>query len=130
MTHVVDTKVIQSLGDLNLLLGVKEGVGELFTFTKGTLNDLETRDIAQEVGHADVVAVRVAGHGRVGVLTGLDGSEAGVSIWREGDQSRIRYDISASRWKYQCHWLGRWRRWCAHWAHCLHRGTFCKLIAG
>ena len=41
MTHVVNTKIIQSLGDLNLLLGVKEGIGELFTFSQRTLNDLE-----------------------------------------------------------------------------------------
>jgi hypothetical protein len=90
MTHVVNTKVIQSLGYLDLLLGVEEGVGELFTFTKGTLNDLETRDIAQEVGHADVVAVRVARSRRVRVLTCLDGSEAGVSIWGEGRLVRIQ----------------------------------------
>lgn len=78
MTHVVDTKVIQSFGNLNLLLRIEEGVGKLFTFTKGTLNDLKTRDIAQEVGHTDVVAVRVTRSRRVRVLTGLDGSEPGV----------------------------------------------------
>jgi hypothetical protein len=97
MTHVVDTKVIQGLGNLNLLLGVEEGVGELFTFTKGTLNDLETRDIAQKVGHTDVVAVRVTRSRRVRVLTGLDGSEAGVRNWEEGRLVWIRYVISVSR---------------------------------
>jgi hypothetical protein len=97
MTHVVDTKVIQGLGNLNLLLGVEEGVGELFTFTKGTLNDLETRDIAQKVGHTDVVAVRVTRSRRVRVLTGFDGSEAGVSNWEEGRLVWIRYVISVSR---------------------------------
>ena len=41
MTHVVNTKIIQSLSDLNLLLGVEEGIGELFTLSQCTLNDLE-----------------------------------------------------------------------------------------
>lgn len=77
MTHVVNTKLIESLGNLDLLLGVKESIGELLTLTKGTLNDLETGNIAQEVGHANIVAVRVAG-GRVGVLASLNAGEAGV----------------------------------------------------
>ena len=77
-THVVNTKVIESLGDLNLLLGVKEGVGELLTLTEGTLDDLEPRDIAQEVGNSSIVAVRVTSAGGVRVLTSLDAGEAGV----------------------------------------------------
>jgi hypothetical protein len=72
------------------------------------------------------VAVRVTRSRRVRVLTGLDGSEAGVSNWEEGRLVWIRYVISCLQVKYRCHW----RRWCAHWAHCLHRGTFCQLIAG
>lgn len=75
MTHVVHTEVIQSLGDFNLLLGIKEGIGELLTLTQGRLNDLETRDIAQEIGDAHVVAIRVAGGGGVGVLAGFNASE-------------------------------------------------------
>lgn len=62
VTHVVNTKVIEGLGNLDLLLGVKEGVGELLTLTEGTLNDLETGDVAQEVGNTGVVAIRVAGN--------------------------------------------------------------------
>lgn len=78
MTHVVDTKVIEGLGDLDLLLGIKKGIGELLALTQGTLDDLEAGDIAQEVGDADVVAVGVARGGGVRVLAGLDGREAGM----------------------------------------------------
>lgn len=49
MTHIVNSKFVQSLGDLNLLSGIEEGVGELFTLSQRTLDDLEIRDIAQEV---------------------------------------------------------------------------------
>lgn len=83
MTHVVDTKVIQSLGDLNLLLGIKKGVGELLALTQGALNNLEARHIAQEVGDADIMAVRVAGSGRVRVLAGLNAGEAGVFTFEQ-----------------------------------------------
>ena len=82
VTHVVNTKVIQGLGDFDLLFGIKESIGELFTLTKGTLNDLKPGDIAQEVGYANVVAVGVPGGGGVGVLASLDASEAGVFAFR------------------------------------------------
>jgi hypothetical protein len=82
VTHVVDAELIQSLGDLDLLLGIKESVGELLTFTEGTLNDLEAGDIAEEVGHTDVVAVGIPGYGGVRVLAGRDSSEAGVVTFR------------------------------------------------
>ena len=72
MTHVVNTELIQGLGDLNLLLGVKKGIGELLTLTQGTLDDLEPRDIAQEVGDSSIVAVGVACGGRMRVLASLD----------------------------------------------------------
>lgn len=78
MTHVVNTEIIESPGNLDLLLGVKEGVGELLTLTQSALDDLEAGDIAQEVGNTDVVAIRVAGGGGVRVLAGFDASEAGV----------------------------------------------------
>lgn len=78
MTHVVNTELIEGLGDFNLLLGVEESVGELLTLTQGTLDDLEARDVAQEVGDTDVVAIGVPRDGGVGVLASLDGSEAGV----------------------------------------------------
>lgn len=83
ITHVVGTKVIQSLGDLNLLLGIKKGVGELLALTQGALNNLEARDIAEEVGDADVVAVGVAGCW-VGVLASLNANETGVIAWIGG----------------------------------------------
>jgi len=82
MTHVVHTELIESLGDLDLLLGIEESVGELLTLTQSRLNDLEAGDIAQEIGDADIVAVRVAGGGRVGVLASLNASESFVA-WRE-----------------------------------------------
>ena len=72
MTHVVNTKLIESLGDLDLLLGVKKGIGELLTLTQGTLDDLEPRDIAQEVGDSSIVAVGVACGGGMRVLASLD----------------------------------------------------------
>lgn len=76
MTHVVHTELVQSLGDLNLLLGVEESVGELLTLTESGLNDLESRDVAQEVGDTDAVTVGVTSGVRV--VASLDSSEAGV----------------------------------------------------
>lgn len=49
MTHIINTKIIQSLSNLNLLLGIKESVCELLSLSQRTLNDLEIRNIAQEV---------------------------------------------------------------------------------
>jgi len=49
MTHIIHTKIIQSLSNLNLLLGIKESVGKLLSLSQRTLNDLEIRDVAQEV---------------------------------------------------------------------------------
>lgn len=63
---VVDAEVIESLGDLDLGLGVEEGVGELLAFSQGALDDLEARDIAQEVADG-LVGIRA----RVGVLARL-----------------------------------------------------------
>lgn len=77
-THVVDTKLIQSLGNLNLLLGIKKGIGELLTLTQSALDDLKARNVAQEVGHSSVMAVRVTRSSRVRVLTGFDTSKPGV----------------------------------------------------
>lgn len=78
MTHVVNTELIKGLGDLNLLFGVKKGVGELLTLTQGALDDLESRDIAQEVGNSCIVAVRVAGGGGMRVLASFDTGESRV----------------------------------------------------
>jgi hypothetical protein len=78
MTHVVHTEVIESPGDLDLLLGIEESVGKLLTLTQSRLDDLEAGDVAEEIGDANIVAVRVAGGRGVGVLAGLNASEAGV----------------------------------------------------
>lgn len=100
MTHIVDTKFIESLGDLDLLLGIKESIGKLLTLTERTLDDLEARDVAEEVGHADVVAIGVASPGGVRVLAGLDGREARMftlgkelirGACRNGEKYRISY---------------------------------------
>lgn len=76
MTHIVNTKVVQSLGNLNLLLSVKESIGKLLALTQRRLDNLEARNIAQEIGDAGVMAVRVAGGG--GVRSGGDFGEAFV----------------------------------------------------
>ena len=57
MTHVVNTKVIEGLGYLNLLGGVEECVRKLLSFTECGLDDLEARDIAQEVTNTGVWVV-------------------------------------------------------------------------
>lgn len=69
---VINAELIQGLGDLDLGLGVEEGVGELFAFTKGALDDLEVGDIAQKVLDG---RVGVAGLGSRG-LVGFDCSGA------------------------------------------------------
>jgi len=43
---VVDAEGIEGLGDLDLGLGVEEGVGELLALTEGGLDDLELGDVA------------------------------------------------------------------------------------
>lgn len=76
MTHVVNTKLIKSFGNFNLLLGIKKGIGELFTLSQCALNNLKTGDIAQEIGHTGVVAVGIPRGCGVRILTSLDGGEA------------------------------------------------------
>jgi len=76
MTHVVNTKLIKGFGDFNLLLGIKKGIGELFTLSQCALYNLKTGDIAQEIGDAGVVAVGIPRGCGVRVLTSLDGGEA------------------------------------------------------
>ena len=56
-THVVNTKVIEGLGDLNLLGGVEESVRKLLSLAQGGLDNLEARDIAQEVTNTGVWVV-------------------------------------------------------------------------
>ena len=57
MAHIVGTEFIESLGDLDLLLGIKKGIGKLLSLAQCAFDDLEARDVAQEVG--DRVAVTV-----------------------------------------------------------------------
>ena len=78
MTHVVHTDDIESLGNLNLLGGIEESVGELLSLTQGRFDNLEARDIAKEIGDASVVAVGVAGCGGVGVLASFNANETRV----------------------------------------------------
>jgi hypothetical protein len=75
VTHIVDSEIIQRLGNLNLLLRVEEGIGELLTLSQSALNDLEIRYIAQEVADG-LVWVRSV---RMGVGLGLDGGEPWVT---------------------------------------------------
>jgi hypothetical protein len=75
VTHVVNAEIIQSLGDLDLLLRVEKRIGELFTLSQSALDDLEIRYIAQEVADR-LVWVRAV---RMGVGLGLDGGEARVA---------------------------------------------------
>lgn len=75
VTHVVNTEIIESLGNLDLLLGVEECIGELLALSQGALNDLEIRNIAQEVAYR-LVWVRSV---RMGVGFGLNGGEARVT---------------------------------------------------
>lgn len=76
MTYIVNTKLIKGLGNLDLLLGIKKGIGELFTLSQCTLNNLKTGDIAQEIGDTGVVAVGIPRGCGVRVLTSLNGGEA------------------------------------------------------
>lgn len=46
MTHIIYSKIIQRLSNLNLLLSIKESIGELFTLAQGTLDNLEVVDVA------------------------------------------------------------------------------------
>lgn len=55
---VVDTKVIESLGNLNLLCSVEEGIRELLTLSQRRLDDLEVGDIRQKVGSLGTIWVR------------------------------------------------------------------------
>jgi len=75
VTHIVNSKIIQRLGNLNLLLSIEERIGELFTFSQSAFNDLEARHIAQKVADGLVWVCSVG----MGVGLGLDGGEAWVA---------------------------------------------------
>lgn len=107
VTHVVNTEVVQGLGYLNLLLSVEEGIGELFTLSQRTLDDLEARHIAQEVANRLIWVMS----GRLGVCLGLDGGEAWVSFQLE---LVIDQNDSYRRTHHQHHWQIRWFHWKIH----------------
>jgi hypothetical protein len=73
MTHIIDTELVQSFGNLNLLGGIEEGGCELFALTECALNDLEVRNIAQEIANSSVRIVSV------GVLSRRNSSETWVA---------------------------------------------------
>lgn len=75
MTHIVDTEIIQRLGNLNLLRSVEEGVGKLLALSQSALDNLETRHVAQEVADG-LIWVRSV---NVGVCLGLEASVSRVS---------------------------------------------------
>lgn len=77
--YIVDAKIIQRLGNLNLLWEVKEGIGELLSFSQRTLDDLKSRDIAQKVA-CILVWVRTVG---MWVVSALNGGESGVGCKRQ-----------------------------------------------
>lgn len=110
MTYVVYAKLIKGFGNLNLLLGIKKGIGELFTLSQCALYDLKTGDIAQEIGDAGVVAVGISCGCGVRVLTSFNGGEAIVvhyvekiisSVERKQDQNlKMKVALYLFRW----HW--------------------------
>lgn len=61
-SYIVNTEIVKRLSDLNLLLQVEEGIGELLALTQRRLNDLEGSNIAQKVGDR-LVRIPVS-HGR------------------------------------------------------------------
>jgi len=75
VTHIVNSKIIQRLGNLDFLLSVEEGIGKLFTFAQCAFNDLEVRHVAQKVADGLVWVCSVG----MGVGLGLDGGEAWVA---------------------------------------------------
>jgi hypothetical protein len=49
--HIVYTKIIQRPGNFDFLGRVKKGICKLLTLTQSALDDLEVRDITQEVAN-------------------------------------------------------------------------------
>lgn len=48
-TNVINTEIVEGLGDLNLLGGVEEGIGKLLALSQRALDDLERVDVAEKV---------------------------------------------------------------------------------
>lgn len=74
MSHIIHPEVIQGFGNFDFLGRVEERIGELFSLPQCALDDLESRNIAQEVSDGLVwVSAR-----DMWVLARRDGSEAVV----------------------------------------------------
>ena len=67
--HIVHSKFVQRLRNLNLLRGIEEGICELLALAQGTLDDLKPRYIAKEVGHGLVVPIGIPRRVWMWVLT-------------------------------------------------------------
>ena len=129
-THVVDAEVIESLGDLNLLGGVEERVRKLLTLTKCGLDDLEARNIAQEVAYTRIWVVLAV---RVWVGSGLNAGVSWVayndvvnsySEWRRKQSDRLTAICSAGGAVSSSGWSSNLLRF----ARRAHIGVELKLI--
>jgi len=80
---VLDTKVGESSGDLDLGLPVEEGIGELLAFSECTLDDLEPVRVGEEVTDGLVRRSRVVTTA-VGVAIGRGGFGLGTHDERFG----------------------------------------------
>lgn len=78
VTDIIRSEVIQSLCNLNLLVGVKECIGKLLPFSQGALDDLKTGDVAEEVTNRLVWISRV----RMWVLASVNSGIAAVTFER------------------------------------------------
>lgn len=79
MTHVVNPKVVQRLCNLNLLWEIEEGIGKLLALSQRALDDLKSRDVAQEISG---ILVRIRAM-RMRVVSGLNGGESWVGYkWK------------------------------------------------
>ena len=65
-SYIVCTKLIQCLGDFDLLLGVEECIGKLFSFSQCALDNLEAGDIAIVVANRLIGISSLWCRGRVG----------------------------------------------------------------
>jgi len=48
-SYVINTEIVESLSNFNLLSSIKERIGKLFALSQCTFNDFERVDIAEEV---------------------------------------------------------------------------------
>jgi len=79
VTHIVCSEIVQSLSNLNFLLGIEKGIGKLLSLSKCALDNLEAGNIAEKVADWLVWISRM----RMWVLPGMDSSVAIVicAVW-------------------------------------------------